>query len=162
MTLNEWIAENGNKSIEITEDGTVKVLPEEKKGRWKPEKDQVYFFLGHKGDIIADCNRHSDTDSAHFAMGNIFTTKEEAEAMLERLKIRAELLDCGGREVFKLGGDNFYIGYYAKYIDISKASYYVSHDIFFDTEEDAENASKTIGEERLKKYWFRVEESEDN
>ena len=47
MTLKEFFEQNGNKPIEIREDGTIRIL--EEKGPWKPEYGERYYAISDDG-----------------------------------------------------------------------------------------------------------------
>lgn len=55
--------------------------------RWKPEKNDLYFFVSSAGDIIPD---RADDDFAsykgRFGFGNYFRSRSEAEAAAEKVK----------------------------------------------------------------------------
>ena len=66
-----------------------------------------------------------------------------------------------GRRTFKYGKHNYFIVIFDKRMIIESAfnlHIYYQGTIYFDTEELAQKAIDEIGEERLKKYVFRVEE----
>ena len=48
MTLKEFFEQNGNKPIEIREDGTIRIL--EEKGPWKPEYGDRYHAYPQRCD----------------------------------------------------------------------------------------------------------------
>lgn len=86
--------------------------------------------------------------------------EEEAEFELERRKCEAIMLKYG-RRTFKYGKHNYFIVIFDKRMIIESASnlhIYYQGTIYFDSEELAQTAMNEIGEERLKKYVFRVEE----
>ena len=94
MTLKEFFEQNGEKPIEIQDDGTIKVL--EEKGPWKPECEEKYYTIYGCGSVETfkwvDCLM----DDLRKEMGNVFQTKAEAERMVHRLKARKKFLDAGG------------------------------------------------------------------
>ncbi len=53
MTLEEFVAENGNKHIEIQDDGTIRIL--EEKGPWKPERGEHYCIVSDFGYVTGSC-----------------------------------------------------------------------------------------------------------
>lgn len=61
------------------------------------------------------------------------------------------MLRLGGRRKFKFDGDNYGIYF------CGGANNVVLCCIYFDSIEESDNAIKTIGESRLKKYVFGVE-----
>ena len=88
-------------------------------------------------------------------VGNAFLTREEAEFELERRKIEAIIRKYS--RPFKNNGDNYCLHFY-NCISIS-AGYNTAYNYgvpYFETKEIAQKAIDEIGEDRLKKYWFRV------
>ncbi|OUP61702.1 hypothetical protein B5F14_01730 [Faecalitalea cylindroides] len=92
--------------------------------------------------------------------GNAFLTYDEAKFELERRKCEAIMLKYG-RRLFKYKQNNFFIKYDHRN-DCIGIEYWIEIQyqgtIYFDSEELAQKAIDEIGEERLKKYVFRVEE----
>lgn len=166
MTLKEWIEENQDKVITITENGAIELNDPEQQGRWKPEQGDLFFYIiaggeVHKGRWTRDLN-----DEMIYAMGNVFKTAKEAEDAAERLKIRAELLDCGGKEAREviLPVGNIYKYRYAIAINSnhSAVNYPTTSprpfEITFETEAEVEAAIEKVGEDRIKKYLFGIED----
>lgn len=55
--------------------------------RWKPNKNDIYYYISSVGWFITSDTWDNWTyDIEHYAMGNCFKTKEEAEAKLEEIK----------------------------------------------------------------------------
>lgn len=94
MTLKEYIEQNGNKPIEIQEDGTIRIL--EEKGPWKPKNYDRYFHLCGNGDLEETYWFGWDSEDRRAELGNVFQTLEEAKRMVHRLKARKKFLDAGG------------------------------------------------------------------
>lgn len=92
--------------------------------------------------------------------GNAFLTYDEAEFELERRKCEAIMLKYG-RRAFKYNKDNYLLRFNnnSEKVEVGFWSIYqFQGSIYFDTEELVQKAIDEIGEERLKKYIFRVEE----
>lgn len=92
--------------------------------------------------------------------GNAFLTEEEAQFELERRRCEAIMLKYG-RRTFKYGEYNYFIVIFDSRMIIDTCfNFFLNQqgNIYFDTEELAKKAIDEIGEERLKKYVFRVEE----
>lgn len=133
---------------------------------WKPEKDETYYYLYSYGKIEEDTWDNANEDRIRYAIGNCFKTKEEAEFALERQKVIMELkrfaLEHNEGEID--WNDSNQIKYFLSYQHdkniIFIDSYYFIQicDIYFTSEEIAKAAIKEIGEERIKKYYFEVEE----
>lgn len=92
------------------------------------------------------------------AWGNAFLTEEEAEFEAERRKIEAIMRRYS--RPFKHEEDNWYIEYSCprKHINIDALCEYDCGITYFESEEIARDVIDEIGEDKLKKYWFRVAE----
>lgn len=122
----------------------------------KTKDEEEYYRLYHNGAIIL-CAFSSSIDRLFRYLGNAFLTKEEAEFELERRKIEA-IMKKHSRP-FEDGKTNYFLvcnrGGKTAEID-----YYWSIDCgvpYFESEEIAQKVIDEIGEDRLKKYWFRIE-----
>lgn len=58
---------------------------------WKPEKGEDYMHLSSTGLLCRDSWGDYGEDEARYGIGNCFRTKEEAEAMAEKIKIYTQL-----------------------------------------------------------------------
>ena len=148
MTLNEYIAENGNKTIEIQEDGTVWIIEDE--GPWKPEKGDSYYTV----DLLATSWDADITDYCRLELGNVFRTREEAKRMVHRLKARKKFLNAGGHEGMDgyVFGDRYHV--YPQRCDktliVAKEGSVTAFDIWFETEADCQKAIDSLTEDEVK------------
>ena len=123
----------------------------------KKEDGKEYYVLwadGSTGRLIFN----SQDDEVLREVGNVFLTREEAEFELERRKI--EVIMRKYSKPFKHDEDNLYIEYN---YDSNKIYCYCNWDSsigvsFFESREIAQQVIDEIGEDRLKKYWFKVDE----
>lgn len=143
----------------------------EKKKYWKPKKDEKYYFItAYEYDVCVmdDMNDEVIVDDNRINMGNCFKTEEEAEHMVEKLKVIHELqkfayennegeIDWNNLSQMKF---SIYFGYHSKTIEIQafRAFKHFPFNIYFTSIEIAKKAIKTIGEDRIKKYYFDVKE----
>lgn len=152
MTLNEYIAENGNKRIEIREDGTIRIL--EEKGPWKPECEEKYYTIYGCGSVETfkwvDCLM----DDLRKEIGNVFQTKAEAERMVHRLKARKKFLDAGGHEGMDglVFGDRYHVYPQRgdKILMSAKERNVTAFDIWFETEDACQKAINSLTEDEVK------------
>ena len=133
---------------------------------WKPMVGDEYWSIDSDGDTIWNYVWHNnDLDEQHYSIGNCFQTRENAVDAIERLKIRAELRHYADEYNDKIDWkdgkqDKWYI--YFDYIN-GRLDYNRllcnrdSFQIYFTSEEIAQDAVKAVGEERIKKYLFGVE-----
>ena len=91
-------------------------------------------------------------------IGNIFRTKQQAEFAVEKLKVEAELQKFS--RPFKEDEYNYFIQIHPSHNNIVTESddfYQTQGTIYFESTAIANEAIDTIGEERIKKYIFGVE-----
>ena len=127
---------------------------------WDLEYGDKYYCLDNAGDINYITWHEDAYNLFQREIGNAFLTYNEAKFELERRKCEAIMLKYG-RRTFKYGKHNHFIVIFDKSMIIELSfNFTVNYQgtIYFDTKELAQKAINEIGEERLKKYIFRVEE----
>ena len=140
----------------------------EKKKWWEPKEDEeeLYYIINDGVDYFYYNN--DDTDKFLMSIGNCFQTKEQADFMVEKLKVIHELekfayenneeeIDWNDTNKEKL---YLIMNYTDKCIDIfyTYGWIYSPSNIYFTSKKIAKEAIETIGEERIKKYYFGVYE----
>lgn len=140
----------------------------EKKNWWEPKKDEEYYIIC--GDGIIDYNNYDGDydDKLFLAIGNCFQTEEQAEFMAEKLKVIHELRkfayqqDGGKIDWYDKNQEKFFLvlNLFNKKVEVAFSYRLVvlPFHIYFDSEELAKKAIETIGEDRIKKYYFGVKE----
>lgn len=126
---------------------------------WTPEKGEKYWQVLSNGKAFSYRNdREVDIDI--FKYTRVFKTKEEAEFEKERIKVTREL-EKYARE-FKRGGFNYYI--YVDRVDRTETAINFScretiqwQGLCFESVKKAKEAIKAVGEDRILKYYFGVE-----
>ena len=132
---------------------------------WKPECNKKYWIINGSR-VINSSWDNDDIDYRRYEIGNCFKTEKEAKFALEKLKVEAELrrfaeenneceIDWTDRKQNKW---LIYYNYNSKNIDTGYENTLRTHYIYFSSKEIAKQAIKHIGEERLKKYYFRIED----
>lgn len=144
----------------------VKKSNEPKSKVWKPEYGKEYSFINSNGEIIRDCHSNYQLDRDRYSIGNCFKTRDEAKFALEKLKVITELkrfaiehnegeIDWNDNKQYKyilcFDHDENCVN-----IDMLTWVQYQHAHIYFTSREIAEQAIKKIGKERLKKYYFEV------
>ena len=127
---------------------------------WDLEYGDKYYCLDNAGDINYITWHEDAYNLFQREIGNAFLTYNEAKFELERRKCEAIMLKYG-RRTFKYGKHNHFIVIFDKSMIIELSFNFIVNyqgTIYFDTEELAQKAIDEIGEERLKKYVFQVEE----
>lgn len=132
---------------------------------WKPECNKNYWIIN--GFRVVNSSWDNDNvDYRRYEIGNCFKTEKEAKFALEKLKVEAELrrfaeenneceIDWTDRKQNKW---LICYNYDSKNIDTGYDNTLRTHYIYFSSKEIAKQAIKHIGEERLKKYYFRIED----
>ena len=146
--------------LDVRVNGIQQHRQEEKE--WPQDGDTCYAISG--SGIIKYTTWSSLTLSCRQVaeMGNCFRTREEAEFERDRLMVVAEMKKFAEPEDREWDGHN---KHWSIWINIpSKSIFYAyvddqrSNCIYFETKKKAEKCVKTIGEDRIKKYYLRVEE----
>lgn len=132
--------------------------------RWKPEKNQKYYYVSSSSIILNDVWYDSSVvDNGRFEIGNCFQTKEEAERVVEYLKALAVVR---GDATSKFTGhrNNFYVYYDVahNYLYVSSNSYCLKNGIFglpyFATTDDALRSIELHKKEWLTIFGVKEEE----
>lgn len=131
---------------------------EKPKSVWDLQKGDECCFIDDCGTVLSGTWADISYAIKCRQTGNVFLTKEEALADLERRKVETEMLRLGGRREFKKGENNWFI-YYNDGLNVTVLYDSIAQGaIYFDSENEAYNAIKKIGKSRIKKYIFGVEE----
>lgn len=133
---------------------------------WEPSLGDLYYYINSNGDIKFSYYNTRSIDKR--CIGNFFKTDEEAEHMVEKLKVIKELqnfaLENRDEEISWDEDSRYkfyiYFDYKWKMIRITWAT--VAHgspfNIYFASEKAIHDAIDSIGEERIKKYYFDVKD----
>ena len=143
----------------------IKQIEEWTKPTWKPCYGEIYYYIDCAGNV---CGAHwydTKVDEFNWAVGNCYSTIEEAEFALEKMKVVTDLKrfaevhnePIDWADVHQYKWCMCYDCYEEKIVKSCWSA--VKHnDIYFSSEELCEQAIKEIGEERIKKYYLEVEE----
>lgn len=123
---------------------------------WELKNGDWYHCINVKGEVMSDVWR--EVVYPEREVGNAFLTKEDALKDVERRKVETLLIKHGGRRWFNGYNHNFHIGLdeYEEHLKAYILMTPTQGTIYFDTEKQARQAVKDIGEERLKKALFEV------
>lgn len=126
-------------------------------GHWIPAEEERYWWIDTEGYVDWTEWHGCTDDEGRLSIGNVFKTEKEAEFEVERLKILAIMKKYS--RPFIQGERNYYIEINHKHdsIEVSSFSIYDYGVPYFESEETAQKVIDEIGEDRLKKYYFRVE-----
>lgn len=124
-----------------------------------PKDGDDYWFIDDEGWVDHAIYNNAYIGGSHKMIGNVFQNQEQAEFAFEKLKVEAELRKYS--RPFKNGIYNHFIEFFpnSKKIDINTEHAIEAQGvIYFESEEKAQQAIETVGEERIKKYIFGVED----
>lgn len=54
--------------------------------RWKPEINEIYYYISESFTVEVDCNKNVFTDKERIYCGNCFKTEKEAQAAVKKVK----------------------------------------------------------------------------
>lgn len=138
----------------------IKALKEEaQQGDEFPKDGDDYWYVDVDAEVVEMEWDGSDCDQDRLSIDNVFKTKEQAEFVVEKLKVEAELRKFS--RPFENGKYNHYIFFYIEGNNIEvgyKRACYSQGAIYFESEEKTQQAIRSVGEERIKKYIFGVED----
>ena len=123
-----------------------------------PQSGERYWY-NNGGGMVNSCFWKSEQfDLNRYRIGNMFKTEKEAEFAVEKLKVEAELRKFG--RTFILGEENWYLNMIrSKDITIAYDHYNIHQGtVYFKSKDKVKEVIETIGEERIKKYLFGVED----
>ena len=123
-----------------------------------PQYGKDYWYVDDDAEVTDSEWDGGDWDQVRMSVGNVFKTKEQAEFVVEKLKVEAELRKFS--RSFECGEINHYIFLNTdnECLDVVGLSYsQYQGTIYFESEEKAQQAIQSVGEERIKKYIFGVE-----
>ncbi|MDK7187948.1 hypothetical protein [Facklamia hominis] len=155
------IEEIKNEYIQKLEEIKAKIeeLEDETDNRWKPKMGEDYWWVDAYGDVCGDRWSNFDFEKDIFNHTDVFPTEEEAYLDKERKQIRRELMKYS--RTFVPGTINWAFNYDYQDKKIRYWNSIYSCDLFviyFESQEMAEKAVEEVGEDRIKKYIFGVED----
>ena len=139
-----------------------KKIEEAKQAEW-PQHSDIYWYMFGTGEIFDGRWVGAKSDVARQTIGNTFRTKEEAKFELERLKVIAELkkFAMSRGAVRKARGDKSVYCLYLAPDDTLFAESDIAYrhpTLYFADESTARKAITAVGEDRVKKYYFGIED----
>lgn len=130
-------------------------------GPWVPKYGDPSWLIHNYGGVGQYIWDDDAPDRGRLSIGNVFHTREDAEFMVERLKVLAELRRLA--KGFVPDWENKYQSKWSIKYDLTGIGADVNWGInraapvYFQSQEDAQTAIEAVGVERLKRYYFMVE-----
>ena len=131
---------------------------------WQPRYTEKYYYISTAGNVAHDTFDKS-VDKCRLSFKNCFKTREEAQRIVEKIKIINKLKELSNVDFNEdFDEQKWYITYNHRTKSIEcDTTYHVQRMpfcIYFKNQEDCGKAIDTIGVENLKKYYFDVAEEE--
>lgn len=127
-----------------------------------PKYNSIYYFIDSYNEVCQSSWQYDEVDRDRSSLGNCFETIKEAEFEVERLKVLHEMKQFAEPKDYKWDSFNehYYIYYNYNYnvVEIGHVNSYKSDEIYFKSEEDAKACIEAVGEDRIKKYYLRIED----
>lgn len=160
--LKQELVETKNRCAELEK--KINELEKQKSAvRWRAKEDEGYCYLDNCGGIQTERDFYHKVDTDRYDLANYFKTEEEAEKMLNKIKIYTQLKDLALRlnKDKEIDWDDKGQGKYFIYYDnlhkkiCTTCNYWteVLGQIYCLDENFLEEAKKEIGEENLKKLF---------
>lgn len=150
--LNSKIKDDYNNLTCMLLSGDVQV----EKEPWKPKKGERYYFNDEYGDVVWNTYGDDDYDRYVLAHRLVFQTQAEAEDYKWFLDKVDEY-----KKPFGVCDKNYYFNYdhdgrevIRYYDDLCQCQ----GTIYFGSLENIDKFLEEVGEDRIKKYWFKVED----
>ena len=123
-----------------------------------PQKYDFYWYVDDDTEVLGKNWHNNEYDQGRLSIDNIFRTKEQAEFAVEKLKVEAELRKFS--RPFEMLSTNWLITRESNGdIEANWSSRVESQGtLYFDSEDEAIKAILSVGEERIKKYIFGVDD----
>ena len=144
------------------------IEPKKEKTWWKPKVGESYWSIRPWSGAVRTCYYDHKIDGFAVSMGLCFQTKEQAEFMAKKLKVIHELekfaFENNEKEIYwnDVNQTKYYLGMFQSDKIIAVFSTYkwcyTPFNIYFTSEEIAKKAIETIGEDRIKKYYFGIKD----
>ena len=123
-----------------------------------PKVGDEYWYISSNGYILHAYNDGiTRADVGLLKIGNMFRTKEQAEFLVEKLKVEAELRNLSDSWDLEKTQYTFSFNWEVEEFEIEYPDYNQYPDsYYFDSIDELQQATETVGEDRIKKYIFGV------
>lgn len=123
-----------------------------------PQDGDKYWYMDDEGAVFCEFYNHY-IDKYHQEIGNSFRTEEEAEFAVEKLKVEVELRKYSDSWNLEKTQRTFSLNWETGKLEVEYPDYnQFPNSYYFDSINGLRLAIETVGEERIKKYIFGVEE----
>jgi hypothetical protein len=139
---------------------------EKKKGRWKPEEDEIYFFVDDGSIYEDEWMGNFVNEEFKYSIGNCFKTKKEAEEYKTKLVFQQQYRDYALEHNDEIDWNTPQLKQCAGYDNYENEIKIVCWEsikqqgtVYFTKSQDIWDFINLIGEENFKKYILEVGEN---
>ena len=124
-----------------------------------PKYKDFYWGVNAKGKVFCDTWEGFKFEKDMLSIGNVYQTENEAVFAVEKLKVEAELREHSRPFEYGENCTEFYYDHeFGRIMFCTLTASQTQGAIYFESKEKAQRAIDTVGEERIKKYIFEVED----
>lgn len=124
--------------------------------QWEPVNGETYWSIDADGNVNDYIWLYCPHDHKRFAIGNVFSTEEEGTFEIKRRQVITKLSEYASDYVKDEKNWTFYWNYVDQKITFTWTNNVQYPIMYFSSKEVAEEAIKTVGAERVKKYYLGV------
>lgn len=137
--------------------------------QWKPKKNKKYWYVDTDFTVSKAYNKYMLIKNSRIDAGNCFKTFYEADRIAKKLKVIKQLQDfasaAGDINWENIEQHKYYIDYdyNSRKVEISHSILFVCtrvlpFNIYFTSYEAAKKAIEFVGEEKIRRYYFDIDE----
>lgn len=150
---------NIQEEIKIMKERIAELEELAKEGQEFPQDGDKYWYMDDEGAVLCTFYKNHYLDGYHQEIGNIFHTEEEAKFAVEKLKVEAGLRKFSDSWNLEKTQYTFSLNWRSGKLEVEYPDYnQFPNSYYFDSINGLRLAIETVGEERIKKYLFGVEE----
>lgn len=158
-----------SKNLEDTTKDDWEVASCENIQLWRPKKNEKYWYIDDKFKVNKTYNEYVLSQNDRIKAGNCFKTPYEAIHMAKKLEVIKQLQDfaseTGEVNLKDKSQRKYYLSYNMLTRKIDILCLYreavLTFNIYFTSFEAAEKAIEFVGEEKIKLYYFDIDEEND-
>lgn len=145
--------------IEELEKEIAELKSKVKEGPKFPEYGDTYWCIDAEGIVYVNTFEGIQADRNILEIGNVFKTAEEAEFVVEKLKVEEELRNLSDSWDLEKTQYTFSFNWEVTEFEVEYHDYnQYPGSYYFDSVDSLQQALETVGEARIKKYFFGVED----
>lgn len=123
-----------------------------------PQSGDHYWYIDSDGEVLSSEWESFPSEKHMLEFDNIFKTKEQADFVVEKLKVEAELRNLSDSWDLEKTQYTFSFNWEVEKLEVEYPDYnQFPNSYYFDSINGLRLATETVGEDRIKKYIFGME-----